>query len=155
MAERPNPPSVGTDEYERWKRSATINYEGGYLEAAYGNLVQTFADFSTAGVIGTRQVSVKEQQRVNTIGGASKTILPFTYTSKVIPRRNSSGAAGGLPITIVTPVGSYTARLGGNIEDLVTFLSDATKIEVIDSMSFASTRGAVYGPFLAPTPAVA
>ena len=148
MAERPEPPAVDTEAYDRWKQSATINFSGGYVEATYGNLIQTFEDVASSGATGTRAVSRKKHDRVNTIGGAVTEVKATTYTQAVIPRRNSSGAAGGQPITIITPVGSYTARLGGNIEDFVAFIDDPAEVMVIDNMSFASERGAVYGPFV-------
>jgi hypothetical protein len=151
MAERPNPPEVGTEEYDRWKRSATINFDGGYLEAAYGNIVQTFDDIKSSGATGSRSVTRKAHTRTNTIGGASTSVAETTYTQSIIPRRNSSGAAGGQAITINTPVGSYTARLGGNIEDFVAFVSDESSVKVIDTMTFASVRGAIYGPFVNTT----
>ena len=152
MHERPTPPSVGTEEYDRWKRSATINFSGGYIEAAYGNLIQTFADLTSTGSTGTRSVTRKSHPRVNTIGGTPTQVAETTYTQSIIPRRNSSGAAGGQPITVNTPVGSYTARLGGNIEDFVAWVGDSIYVKVIDTMTFASERGATYGPFVNPMP---
>ena len=151
MAERPNPPEVGTEEYDRWKRSATINFNGGYIEAAYGNLVQTFTDVTTTGSTGTRSVTRKAHTRVNKIGGPTTQVEEAVFTQSIIPRRNSSGAAGGQAITINTPVGSYVARLGGNLEDFVAYVGDGTAIKVIDTMTFASGRGAVYGPFVNTT----
>ena len=146
--ERPTPPSVGTEEYDRWKRSATINFSGGYIEASYGNLIQTFYDLTSSGSTGTRSVTRKAHTRTNTIGGTSTPVAETTYTEAIIPRRNSSGAAGGQPITVITPVGSYTARLGGSIEDFVAWVGDSILIKVIDSMTFMSERGATYGPFV-------
>jgi hypothetical protein len=148
MAERPEPPAVDTEAYDRWKQSATINFSGGYLEATYGNLIQTFEDVASSGITGTRAVTRKKHDRVNTIGGAVTEVEATTYTQAVIPRRNSSGAAGGQPITIITPVGKYSARLGGDIQDFVAFIEDPAEVMVIDNMSFLSERGADYGPFV-------
>ena len=152
MPERPTPPAVGTEEYDRWKRSATINFTGGYLEAAYGNLVQTFGELTSAPISGTRSITRKAHSRTNKIGGESTNVAETTFTEKIIPRRNASGAAAGQPITVITPVGSYTARLGGSIEDFVSWVGDSIYVKVIDTMTFASERGAVYGPFVNPMP---
>ena len=148
FATRPNPPVAGTDEYDRWKRSATLNFPGGYVESSYGNLIQTFAMTNTDACSGTQvNVSRSGYSRTNTIGGASKTVAPKTFTYNKYPKRNSGGAAGGEVITITTSVGSYSARLGGDIQSFVQWLCGNGTSQLYDAIEFTSPRGAHYGPF--------
>ena len=156
FAQRPSVPNAGTDEYDRWKRSSTLNFPGGYVESAYGNLIQTFAMTNTDSCSGTTvNVSRTSHQRVNTIGGTSKTIGAKTFSYTKYPKRNSGGAAGGEVITISTSVGSYTARLGGDIQSFVSWLCGNGTSQLYDAIEFTSPRGAHYGPFgpiAAPAP---
>ena len=156
FAQRPSVPEAGTDEYDRWKRSSTMNFPGGYVESSYGNLIQTFAMTNTDSCSGEQvNVSRTSHQRVNTIGGESKTIGAKTFTYTKYPKRNSGGAAGGEVITITTSVGSYTARLGGDIQSFVSWLCGNGTSQLYDSIEFTSPRGAHYGPFApiaAPAP---
>jgi hypothetical protein len=153
---RPNPPQAGTDEYSRWSKEATLNFPGGYLTSSYGNLVQTFGMTSTdacSGVI--KNVSRKSYSRVNQIGGDAKTIAATTFSYTAFPKRNAGNAAAGQAITVVTSVGSYTARLGGDLQSFVTWLCGNGTSQLYDNISFFSGRGAEYGPFApisAPTP---
>lgn len=148
FVQRPTPPAAGTDEYDRWTRSSTLNFPGGYVESAYGNLIQTFTMTNTDACSGTNvNVSRSSHQRVNTIGGQSKTIGAKTFTYKKYPKRNGGGAAGGEVITITTSVGSYTARLGGDIQDFVGWLCGNGTGQLYDAIEFTSPRGSHYGPF--------
>lgn len=145
---RPTPPNPGTDEYTRWSRESTLNFPGGYLKASYGNLIQTFAMTGTDACSGTDvTVSRKSHSRTYTIGGAAQTISQANFTYKKFPKRNGGGAAGGDPITVTTAVGSYTARLGGDIQDLVSYLCGSGQSQMYDSVEFTSRNGAHYGPF--------
>ena len=148
FAVRPDVPLAGTDEYDRWKRESTLNFPGGYVKATYGNLIQTFSMGGTEACSGSQvNVSRSSHQRVNTIGGESKTIGAKTFTYTKYPKRNSSGAAGGEVITITTAVGSYEARLGGDIQAFVQWLCGNGTGQLYDSIEFTSPRGAHYGPF--------
>lgn len=153
---RPNPPEAGTDEYARWSSTSTMNFPGGYLEATYGNLIQTFTMTGTDACSSKSvNVSRKSYSRVNVIGGESKTIGATSYTYKAYPKRNASGAAGGQAITIVTDIGSYTARLGGDIQSFATWLCGNGTGQLHGNISFYSEHGAEYGPFapiVSPTP---
>ena len=148
FAQRPEPPAAGTDEYARWKKESTYNFPGGYLTASYGNLIQTFSMQGTDACDGVSvNTTRKAHNRVNTIGGASTSVAQATFTYKKYPKRNGGAAAGGEPITITTAVGSYTARLGGDIQDLVGWLCGNGTGQLYDSIEFTSPSGAHYGPF--------
>ena len=149
FATRPEVPAVGTDDYNRWKKESTITFDGGYIRATYGNLIQTFAmtgsDACSAKAITYQR---KAHQRTNTIGGDTREIEAVGVQFNKYPRRNSSGAAAGDLITITTSVGSYTARLGGDIQHFVEFLcSNSGKGQLYDPITFTSGRTAFYGPF--------
>ena len=145
---RPTPPQAGTDEYSRWTREATMNFPGGFLTATYGNLIQTFTMTSTDACSGTtKNVSRKSYTRTNTIGGDAKTIGATTFSYVAYPKRNGGNAASGQAITVVTPVGSYVARLGGDIQDFVGWLCGNGTGQLYGNISFYSGRGAEYGPF--------
>ena len=148
FATRPNVPDAGTDEYDRWKRSSTLNFPGGYVESSFGNLIQTFAMTNTDACSGSQvSVSRASHTRTNTIGGATKTIGAKTYTYTKFPKRNGGGPAGGQVITITTSVGSYTARLGGDIQAFVQWLCGNGTSQLYDAIEFTSPRGSHYGPF--------
>jgi len=149
FATRPDVPSVGTDDYNRWKKESTLNFPGGYITATYGNLIQTFAMTGTGACDGVQSsVSRRSHTRTNVIGGDSKTIGATSFTVTKYPKRNSTGAAAGQAITISTAVGSYSARLGGDIQDFAGWLcSDGGKSQIYDTVNFTSGHGAHYGPF--------
>ena len=146
---RPEVPTVGTDDYNRWRKESTLNFPGGYITATYGNLVQTFGMTATDSCTATEvSYTRKQHTRTNKIGGDSKTIDSVAVKFNKYPKRNSSGAAAGEPITVTTSVGSYTARLGGDIQTFVAYLcSDSGRGQLYDPIEFASSRGAHYGPF--------
>ena len=145
---RPTPPTAGTDEYSRWSKEATLNFPGGYITSSYGNLIQTFGMTSTDACSGvTKNVSRKSYSRVNTIGGDAKTIGATTFSYTAYPKRNSGNAAAGQAITVVTSVGTYTARLGGDLQSFVQWLCGNGTGQLYDTISFFSGHGAEYGPF--------
>ena len=156
FATRPNVPEAGTDEYDRWKRTSTLNFPGGYVEATYGNLIQTFSMAGTDACSGEDvPVSRKAHTRTPVIGGTAKPIEATSFTYKKFPKRNSGGCAGGEVITITTEVGSYDARLGGDIQTFVSWLCGNGTSQLYDAIEFTSPRGAHYGPFApiaAPAP---
>jgi len=149
FATRPDVPSVGTDDYNRWKKESTLNFPGGYITSSYGNLIQTFAMTGTDACSATEvSYTRREHPRTNVIGGDSIQVRQTPVTFNKYPKRNSTGAAGGEVITVTTPVGSYTARLGGDIQTFVGFLcSDSGKGQLYGPIEFTSPRGAHYGPF--------
>ena len=148
FVQRPQPPAINTPEYERWTKESAVSFAGGTLSAAYGNLIQTFA----LGSIGfdcnlpTKSVSVPAATVTRTIGGASTQRASYQYTKKQFNKKNSSLAAAGYPVRIVTEVGEYTARLTGSMEALATFLCN-NGAAIYDSIYVYSPRGAEYGPF--------
>jgi len=145
---RPTPPAINTPEYERWTKESAVSFDGGTLTSSYGNLIQTLA----LGSIGfncnpsTKSVSVPAATVTRTIGGASTQRASYQYTKKQFNKKNSSLAAAGYPVRIVTSVGEYTARLTGSMEALATFLC-ANRAAIYDSIYVYSPRGAEYGPF--------
>ena len=146
---RPEVPSVGTDDHNRWKKESTLNFPGGYITSAYGNLIQTFGMTGSSACNGVDQaISRRSHTRTNVIGGDAQNIGATSFTVTKYPKRNSTGAAAGQAITIQTSVGSYTARLGGDIQDFAGWLcSDAGRSQIYDTVSFTSGHGAHYGPF--------
>ena len=81
-----------------------------------------------------------------TIGGAITHRAGYQYTKKQFNKKNSSLAAAGYHVRIVTEVGEYTARLTGSMEALATFLCN-NGAAIYDSIYVYSPRGAQYGPF--------
>ena len=145
---RPTPPAINTPEYERWTKESAVSYAGGTLTAAYGNLVQTLS-LSSIGFdcnLPTKSVSVPPATVTRTIGGASTQRAGYQYTKKQFNKKNSSLAAAGYPVRIVTEVGEYTARLTGSMEALATFLCN-NGAAIYDSVYVYSPRGADYGTF--------
>ena len=144
---RPSPPVAGTPEYVAWCKEGAISWEGGYLTATYGNLAQTWDMAKIAPPEGSdKSSSRKKHDRYNTIGGAKKEIPASTYTTTRFPKVNAGQNAGGQPITIITPVGRYTARLGGDIQTFVKWIRERDD-EIYDNFSFLSSHGANYGPY--------
>ena len=148
LLSRPEPPEAGSEEDARWKKLTTIAYDGGYIRAAYGNLTQTWAvankgRFCLASTeVDRAAYSVK---RVLTIGTTEKTVNVPASKYKRWPRRNGSSAAAGEPFTFVTDIGSYTARVGGDIQSLLKVLCDNAD-QLYGTLWVYSDRGAEYGP---------
>lgn len=148
FATRPTPPAAGTPEYERWSQESSFTYPGGYLTSAYGNLVQTLnlAGQATACTATDKTVTVGASVVQNKIGGATINRKAFTYTKKQYNKRNSSLAAAGERVKVVTDVGSYDARMSGSIQSLVQFLCANTGL-LYGPVFIYSERGTEYGPF--------
>ena len=145
---RPTPPNVGTPEYSRWSKEAALAFPGGTLTAAYGNLIQTVSLDSIGFQCNppTKQVSVTSTSVTRTIGGPSTTRSAYSFTKKQWAKKNSSLAAAGEPVRVVTSVGEYTARLTGSMSALADFLC-ANGSAIYDGFSVYSPAGAQYGPF--------
>lgn len=125
----------------------TLNYEGGSLTMPLGNLKDIFGDdFDDLNPPGkTVNVSVSQQTRVRVIGGATTTILPFTYSFKQWPTSQANNAAAG-KVCIFTwkdSDGDWEGRVSGSMADLGTYLSDKSP----KTIRFRTQRGSKYGPF--------
>lgn len=146
---RPDPPAINTEEYTRWTKERSISFKGGTLTAAYGNLVQTWnmdgIGFSC--IVDSIDVSVPPATVTRTIGGASTQRAGYQYSKKQFNKKNSSLAAAGKPVRIVTAVGEYTARLSGSMDALVKFICSKPQA-LYDRIYVYSPRGAEYGPFI-------
>ena len=148
FATRPNPPAVTDLEYQAWSRQATLNYNGGYIEATYGDLIQTWSLGATDACAGVATAVVRRQSsRTNTIGGATTTVAGSNYVYTAYPKRNSSLAAGGDVYTIHTDIGTYTARVGGDVQGLIAYVCTVTN-QLYSPISIQSSAGAWYGPFV-------
>ena len=148
LAVRPNPPEIGSDIDQLWRKERAISYSGGYISASYGNLVQTFSmgDGDIACDSTEVTTTVKSHPRVLTIGGTATTIAQFSKNYKVFPGKTSSNAAGGESIRIVTDIGEYEARMGGDVQTMVQYLCD-NKGSMYGPVYVYSARGKEYGPF--------
>ena len=148
FAELPDVPAAGSDEDLYWRKEFTVNFDGGSLTAARGNILQTLnidaaSNFCSAE---NANVSVKSHARTNTIGGATQSIGGYNYTIKAYPISRASQADGGQPITVITPVGEYTGRLHGSAAALSGYLCDNINV-LYGATSFVTERGTLYGPF--------
>lgn len=151
FATRPSVPEAGSDEEARWKKLATISYDGGYIRAAYGNLTQTFAlsgkNKFCLGAVDVERASYTVQ-RTLTIGTDAKEVKVPASRYKRWPRRNGSSAAAGEPYTFKTDIGSYSARVGGDVQSLLKTLCDSVD-QIYGTLWIYSDRGAEYGPISA------
>lgn len=150
FVERPNPPDTDSAEDLRWRKEASISFEGGYIKAKYGDLVQTFnlgSALDECSAISVARAGYTAT-RTNVIGGASKSIVVPAGTYNRFPSTRSSLAAGGLPYTFVTDVGTYVARVGGEVETTIQWICDH-KVSIFGTLSVFTNRGNQYGPFSA------
>lgn len=146
IATRPNVPAAGTPEYDRWRKEMSLSYAGGNLTSAYGNLIQTinFAEVPFAcGDVDTATISVGAASPVLTIGGPAITRKAYTYTKKKFHKKNSSLAAAGEQVRVVTAVGEYTARLTGSMEALANYFCN-NSVHLYDDVTVYSPSGAAY-----------
>lgn len=148
FATRPTPPSETSDEYLVWSKRATLNFQGGYIEAAYGDLIQTWSLGDSGACTGKeKDVDRAASSRTNTIGGFSTPVAASSYKYTIYPKRNSSLAAGGELFTIHTAVGSYTANVGGDVQTMIAYICTKTN-QLYDPIQIQSSSGAWYGPFV-------
>ena len=147
FATRPNPPEAGSAEYKQWKQEFPLTFPGGTLTAAYGNLVQTWNVGQIANFCQPDTVSVERSAttRVDKIGGDSINVAASSFTIKRYSKKNASQAAAGQPITIVTDIGQYQARLTGPLEDLMAWACQNSGL-LYSTIYIYSERGAKYGP---------
>ena len=151
LVQRPEPPTPGSSDDQRWRKEQAISWDGGSITATWGNLVQTW-NLDTLNYICQEakdvNVTVKAHTRTNKIGGTSSNVSGTTYTKKVYPKKNSSMGAAGEVVRIVTDVGEYTARLTGPMELFAKFAC-ANVSSQFGSITIYSPRGASYGPISA------
>lgn len=145
---RPTPPNEGTEEHERWCRDQSVAYDGGTLTTAYGNFVQVWGpgEIPLATVptdINRKQYTAK--RRLNYQDSPVDVNVP-AKTYKKYPRHNSSQAAAGEVFTFATEDGDFTARVTGDIQHLIKYVSENRMSQYID-FTIYSNRGASYGPF--------
>lgn len=146
IAVRPNVPAAGTPEHARWRKEMSLSYAGGNLTAAYGNLIQTinFAAIPfSCGSVDTVTVSVGTASPVLTIGQPPTSRRAYTYTKKKYHKKNSSLAAAGEQVRVVTDVGEYTARLTGTMEALATYFCN-NSAQLYGDVTVYSPSGAAY-----------
>lgn len=145
---RPTPPDEGTETHELWCRDQSVAYPGGTITTAYGNLVQVWAagEIPPATVptaINRKQYTAK--RRLNYNDAAVDVNVPAKTYNKY-PRHNSSLAAAGTVFTFATDDGDFTARVTGDIQDLIQWISENRMTQYVNFTVY-SNRGASYGPF--------
>lgn len=128
-------------------RRLTINYDGGSLEMAVGNIKSLFADNLisdfTKGVEET--VTVKGHERVRVIGGPKTTVASNTYTYTQFPSSGNSQAAGGEEVLFSWEgsEGWWTGRVNGPLWKLAEYLNSTVPFPAF----FKAKGGRTYGPF--------
>lgn len=148
FATRPLVPDAGTVEDFQWRRELTLPYANGSITATRGNLEQTlYIRGATVSYCGapSQVITRTGSQRTNTIGGATTLVKGSTFTLKKFPSAPRGQAAGGQPVTIITGVGSYTARVSGSLQALVNYFC-AYESAIFDWVQIVSEHGTVYGP---------
>lgn len=145
FAIRPDVPLVNSFDYRRWSKQFTLSYEGGSITSTYGNLIQTinFSGIPVACNNATKPVSVGATTVVRTIGQPGTPRKAYNYNKPQYYKKNSSLAAGGYPIRVVTDVGEYTARLSGDISALAKYICSHTG-QLYGDVSVFSPSGAQY-----------
>lgn len=148
FATRPTPPAAGSAEEDRWARDSTIPFPGGYIKSAYGNLVQTWNTGNVLASCTGLQVNRAGYSvtRTNKIGGTSKTVNYSATTYSRFPGRNGSSAAGGEVWTFITDLGSYKARVGGDVQTVLKFLCEQ-QVSQFGTLEVVTSSGKTYGPF--------
>jgi hypothetical protein len=128
-------------------RDLTLNYPGGSLTMALGDLKDLLGD-DFAGltpVPETKQVTVKSHSRVRVIGQPASNVTGFSYEFTQWPTSQANNAASGEVVLLTWDGsdGSWTGRVTGAFSALGIFLvANSTK-----PVAFRSERGTKYGPF--------
>lgn len=128
-------------------QSITINYTGGSIRMAVGNVKDLFGEekyiFEPDGI--EKTVSVKAHTRTRVIGGASTPVDATSYQYTQWPVGGGGNSAGGEAILMrwEGSEGWWTARMDGSAWNLGTFLRTASNKVV----SFKTENGTTYGPF--------
>ena len=128
-------------------RRMTINYEGGSIEMAVGNVLslwsdQTITDFTAGEEV---SVTVKGHTRTRVIGGPSTTVASNTYTYTQFPSSGNSQAAGGEEVMLSWDgsEGWWTTRVNGPMWKLGEYLNKTSPRAAF----FKVKGGRTYGPF--------
>ena len=128
-------------------KEITLRYEGGSIKMTRGNAKSIFGEDFTGLNPGPKDVtvSVKGHPRVNTIGGSSTQVEPFTYTFKSWPRSVASNASAGTIIYMEWDGsgGDFTGRVTGSMSKAASYFAENTK----KTLAFRTQRGSEYGPF--------
>ena len=147
----PEPPEAGSAEEDLWAKEVSLNFDGGYIKSAYGNIVQTWnltTELNPNIDEGVGRIGY-QVNRVLKIGTLGKNVNYPPTTYRKFPRRNASGAAGGEQWTFVTEQGSFHARVSGDVQDVITYIELLTG-SLFSTLFVYTGSGAQYGPF-APT----
>ena len=128
-------------------RQLTLNYTGGSLTMAIGNLKALFGanyDLLTADP-GSTTTSVSSHQRVRVIGGSASTVSAHTRDFKQWPTSQANGAASGKKVLISweNSNGAWVGRVSGAMADFADFL----QTNATSATTFRTSRGTKYGPF--------
>ena len=128
-------------------RRMTINYEGGSIEMAVGNVKSLFADNTISDFTSGKEasVTVKGHNRTRVIGGPSTTVASNTYVYTQFPSSGNSQAAGGEEVMVSWDgsEGWWTARVNGALWKLGEYLNST----VPNDAFFKAKGGRTYGPF--------
>ena len=128
-------------------RRMTINYEGGSIEMAVGNVKSLWSDQTISDFTGGEEVSVtvKGHTRTRVIGGPSTTVASNTYVYTQFPSSGNSQAAGGEEVMVSWDgsEGWWTARVNGPLWKLGEYLNST----VPNDAFFKAKGGRTYGPF--------
>lgn len=128
-------------------RQLTINYAGGSLTMAIGNLKSLFGSNYEAltSLPSDVSTSVSSHSRTRVIGGASSTVSAHSRDYKGWPTSQANGAAAGKKVLLSWEgaTGQWTGRVTGAMADFAVFL-DANTTQVV---TFRTSRGTKYGPF--------
>ena len=149
---RPTPPSEGSEAHYLWCRDQSIAYEGGTLTTAYGNIIQVWGPGEQPSATQSKDINRRQyssQRRLNYQDDPTTVNVP-ARTYKKYPRKNSSGAAAGQIFTFVTAEGDFTARVTGDIQHLIDWVTESRPQQYIN-FTIYSPRNAKYGPFYTQT----
>jgi len=145
---RPSLPDPDTKEHERWCREEALLYEGGTFTTAYGNLAQLWAPgelpSSTKYKVITR--ASYTANRTNKIGGSSKKVEVGAKDYLKYPSKRGGSAAAGAAFTVVAEDGTFTARVTGDIQTLIKWITEH-RMQQFQAFTLYSGSGAQYGPF--------
>lgn len=143
-----DPPEAGSTKEDQWAKEMSLNFDGGYIKSAYGNLAQTWVVdnmvFDEEDLeVDRASYSVTRNLKIGALG--KKVDFP-AKTYRRYPRRNASNAAGGDIWTFETEVGTYTARVSGDVQSAIRFI-ESNRAYQRGSLWVYTGRGAQYGPF--------
>ena len=145
---RPSLPEPDTKEHERWCREEALVYEGGSFTTAYGNLAQLWApgELPAATVPKVITRASYTAKRTNTIGGETKTVNVNAKDYLKYPSKRGGSAAAGEAFTVVAEDGTFTARVTGDIQTLIKWITEH-RMQQFQAFTLYSGSGAQYGPF--------